>query len=172
MSNAEIEPDEDDATPKPTPTLAPEPIPILAPDLPVTFKVMNVESVLYDLADAAPLVHLMEAESPYRYVAIPVALPEAVALSNALSGTEGRRPSSHELFSEVLARLRADVVAARIVRYDGGVFYTELDVMTPRGREVFDCRTSDALILAIRQKVQAPVLCDEEVLVALYTESN
>jgi hypothetical protein len=28
------------------------------------------------------------------------------------------------------------------------------------------------LILAIRQKVQAPVLCDEEVLVALYTESN
>jgi bifunctional DNase/RNase len=172
MSNAEIEPDEDDATPKPTPTLAPEPIPILAPDLPVTFKVMNVESVLYDLADAAPLVHLMEAESPYRYVAIPVALPEAVALSNALSGIEGRRPSSHELFSEVLARLQADVVAARIVRFDDGVFYTELDVMTPRGREVFDCRTSDALILAIRQKVQAPVLCDEEVLVALYTESN
>jgi bifunctional DNase/RNase len=114
----------------------------------------------------------MEAESPYRYVAIPVALPEAVALSNALSGIEGRRPSSHELFSEVLARLQADVVAARIVRFDDGVFYTELDVMTPRGREVFDCRTSDALILAIRQKVQAPVLCDEEVLVALYTESN
>jgi bifunctional DNase/RNase len=113
-----------------------------------------------------------KAESPYRYVAIPVALPEAVALSNALSGIEGRRPSSHELFSEVLARLQADVVAARIVRFDDGVFYTELDVMTPRGREVFDCRTSDALILAIRQKVQAPVLCDEEVLVALYTESN
>ncbi len=172
MSNAEIEPDETDATRKPTPTLAPEHVPILAPDLPVTFKVMNVESVLYDLADAAPFVHLMEAESPYRYVAIPVALPEAVALSNALSGIEGRRPSSHELFSEVLARLQADVVAARIVRYDDGVFYTELDVMTPRGREVFDCRTSDALILAIRQKVQAPVLCDEEVLVALYTESN
>ena len=164
MSNAEIEPDAVGAITDSTPELA--------LDIPVTFKVMNVESVLYDLADSAPLVHLMEAESPYRYVAIPVALAEAVALSNALSGIEGRRPSSHELFTDVLARLQADVVAARIVRYDGGVFYAELEVMTPRGREVFDCRTSDALILAIRQKVQAPVLCDEEVLLALYAESN
>ena len=164
MSNAEIEPDAEGAITDSTPELA--------LDIPVTFKVMNVESVLYDLADSAPLVHLMEAESPYRYVAIPVALAEAVALSNALSGIEGRRPSSHELFTDVLARLQADVVAARIVRYDDGVFYAELEVMTPRGREVFDCRTSDALILAIRQKVQAPVLCDEEVLLALYTESN
>jgi bifunctional DNase/RNase len=37
---------------------------------------------------------------------------------------------------------------------------------------VFDCRTSDALILALRQKVQAPVLCAEEVLLDLYAESN
>jgi bifunctional DNase/RNase len=44
------------------------------------------------------------------------------------------------------------------------VFYAELDVMTPRGREVFDARPSDAFILALRQAVSAPILCDEEVL--------
>jgi bifunctional DNase/RNase len=162
--DAELEPEEDITTQDPSPALA--------ADLDVIFKVMNIESVLYDLADPAPLVHLIEAESPYRYMTIPVALPEAVALDHALSGIDGRRPSSHELFAVVLARLRADVVAARIVRFDHGVFYAELDVMTPRGREVFDCRTSDALILALRQKVQAPVLCAEEVLLDLYAESN
>jgi len=40
--------------------------------------------------------------------------------------------------------------------------------MTPRGREVFDCRTSDALILAMRQGVAAPVLCAEEVISELF----
>jgi bifunctional DNase/RNase len=133
------------------------------------FRVMNVESVLYDLNDAAPLVHLMEAESPFRYLAIPLAVPDAIALQLAVSSAEGRRPSTSELVTTMLARLQAEVIAARIVRYDAGIFYAELDLMTPRGREVFDCRTSDALILALRQRVPAPILCAEEVLALYFT---
>ncbi len=138
----------------------------------VEFRVMIVESVLFDLVDASPLVHLMEAEEPFRYMAIPIALPEATALNSALAGIEGRRPSTHELFSSVLARLQCDVIAVRIVRNEAGVYYAEIDVMSPRGREIFDCRTSDGLILALRQSVPAPVLCAEEVLASLYAESN
>jgi bifunctional DNase/RNase len=134
----------------------------------VTFNVMSIESVLYDLSDSSPLVHLIEEDSPYRYLAIPIALTEAVALHNALDKIDGRRPATHELASEVLRRLNADIVAARITRYDNGVFYAELDLMTSRGREIFDCRTSDALILATRQGVRAPVLCAESVLQAFY----
>jgi bifunctional DNase/RNase len=133
------------------------------------FRVMNVESVLYDLNDASPLVHLMEAESPFRYLAIPLAVSDAIALQLAISAVEGRRPSTSELVTTMLARLQAEVIAARIVRYDAGIFYAELDLMTPRGREVFDCRTSDALILALRQRVPAPILCAEEVLSLYFT---
>lgn len=164
MSDTELGPDEQNINEIPAPELA--------ADHDVIFKVMDVESVLYELVDPAPLVHLMESESPYRYMNIPVALPEAIALQYALSGVQGRRPGSHELFSEILARLQGDVIAARITRFELGIFYAELDVMTPRGREVFDCRASDALILALRQNVPAPVLCAEEVLRALYTELN
>ncbi len=142
-----------------------------APEVdPDTFKfnVMSVESVLFDLSDSSPLVHLIEEETPYRYLAIPIALAEAVALHNALDKIDGRRPGTHEVMAEVLRRLNADIVAARITRYDSGVFYAELDLMTPRGHEVFDCRTSDALILATRQGVRAPVLCAESVLQAFY----
>lgn len=127
------------------------------------FKVMNVESVLFDLSDTSPIIHLVEAETPFRYLPIPIALPDAQSLHNALLGAHGRRPTTHELLSTMLARLNCDVIAVRIVRYEAGVFYAELDVMSPRGREVFDARPSDAIIIATRQIVPAPVLCSEEV---------
>jgi bifunctional DNase/RNase len=134
----------------------------------VPFRVMHFESVLYDLTDPSPMIYLLEAESPFRYLVVPIALPEAIALQHAHSGIEGRRPATNELMTTILTRLQAEVIAARIVRYDGGVFYSELDLMTPKGREVFDCRTSDAIILALRQKVSAPILCSEEVLQKYY----
>jgi uncharacterized protein len=132
------------------------------------FNVMSIESVLFDLSDASPFVHLIEEATPYRYLAIPIALTEAVALHNALDKIDGRRPGTHEVIAEILRRLNADIVAARITRYDNGVFYAELDLMSAKGHEVFDCRTSDALILATRQGVRAPVLCAESVLQAFY----
>ena len=133
------------------------------------FRVMHFESVLYDLADASPAVHLVEAESPFRYLVIPLALSDAIALQYAHSSIESRRPGTHELMTTIFTRLGAEVVSARIVRYDGGVFYGALDLMTTRGLEVFDCRTSDALSVALRQAVPAPILCAEEVLRAYYT---
>lgn len=134
----------------------------------VSYRVFTLDSVLYDLTDASPQAHLIEAESPYRYLVIPLALPDALSLQQALSGIEGRRPSTHELMRDVLGRLHVDVIAVRIVRFEGGVFFAELELMTAKGREVFDCRTSDALTLAYRQIVPAPVLCAEDVLQTYY----
>jgi bifunctional DNase/RNase len=139
-----------------------------APYEEVPFRVMHLESVLYDLTDPSPLVHLLEAESPYRYLVIPVALADAIAIQHAHSAIEGRRPSTHELMNAVMTRLGTEVIAARIVRYEEGVFYAELDLMTPKGRQVFDCRTSDAISMALRQNSPAPILCSEEVLQHYY----
>ncbi len=130
----------------------------------VSFRVVSVESILFDLAESAPEVHLMETEAPFRYLSIPVGLPEAQALYRAVNELSSRRPGTHELMGAILSRLQVDVIAARIVREQDGVFYAELDLMSPRGREVFDARTSDALILAARQRVPAPILCNEELL--------
>ncbi|MFZ1062915.1 MAG: bifunctional nuclease family protein [Acidimicrobiales bacterium] len=128
------------------------------------FRVMTVESVTFDLADPSPQVHLMESEAPYRHLSVPIALPEAQALHAAMHNLTGRRPATHELVSAIIRQFQADIIAVRVTRYDAGVFYAELDVMTPRGREVFDARPSDAFILALRQAVAAPILCDEDVL--------
>jgi bifunctional DNase/RNase len=132
------------------------------------FRVMHLESVLYDLTDPSPFVHLLEAEAPYRYLVIPVALADGIAIQHAHSAIVGRRPSTHELMNAVMTRLGTEVIAARIVRYEAGVFYAELDLMTPKGQQVFDCRTSDAISMALRQNSPAPILCAEEVLQRYY----
>jgi bifunctional DNase/RNase len=128
------------------------------------FRVMNVESVTFSLGDASPHVHLMEAEIPFRHLSVPIALPEAQALHAAMNNVTGRRPATHELASSILRQFQADIISVHITRYEEGVYYAQLDVMTPRGPESFDARPSDAFILALRQAVSAPILCAEEVL--------
>ena len=128
------------------------------------FRVMNVESVTFSLGDASPSVHLMETEIPFRHLSVPIALPEAQALHAAMNSLTGRRPGTHELVSAMLRQFQADIISVHITRYEEGVFYAQIDVMTPRGAQSFDARPSDAFILALRQAVNAPILCAEEVL--------
>ncbi|MHB1208551.1 MAG: bifunctional nuclease family protein [Acidimicrobiales bacterium] len=137
-------------------------------DTTTVFRVMTVESVVFDLGDSSPQVHLMENEAPYRHLSVPIALAEAQSLWAALNRVTGRRPSTHELTTAILRRMQADIIAVRVLKVENGVFYATLDLMTPRGREEFDCRTSDGFILALRQTVVAPILCAEEVLANFY----
>lgn len=129
-----------------------------------TFRVMNLGSVQYHLGDSAPELALIEADAPYRSLTIQVALSDAQAIFNAAEGRSMPRPSTHELFVQALREMQSDVIASRIVRHVHGVFYAELDIMTPRGRVVLDARVSDAVTLALRQRVPAPLLCADDVL--------
>ncbi len=130
----------------------------------VNFRVVRVASVDYDFSAGAAVVHLREAEAPGRSLWLPVALPDATAIFQASQRIVGRRPTSSELTATLLRELQADIIAARIVRVDGGVYYAELDVMSTRGRRVLDCRPSDAITLALRQIVPAPLLVAETIL--------
>ncbi|HVX21176.1 MAG TPA: bifunctional nuclease family protein [Acidimicrobiales bacterium] len=136
------------------------------PDGPASpvFRVMDVVSVSVDLPDQYPLVTLQEAEPPLRELSFRIGMPEGVALGYALRGLSAPRPLTHDLFTTVLQRLGADVVAVRLVGRQGATYAAELDLMSPRGREVLPCRPSDGLVLALRQVVPAPVLADERLL--------
>jgi bifunctional DNase/RNase len=128
------------------------------------FRVMDVMSVTVELPDQYPLVTLQEAEPPLRELSFRVGLPEGVALAYALRGVSTPRPLTHELFTTVLQRLRADLVAVRLVSRQGSTYGAEMDVMTAQGREVVPCRPSDGIVLAARQHVSAPILADERLL--------
>jgi hypothetical protein len=129
-----------------------------------TFRVMNIVSVTYILPDPHPEINLQEAEQPYRAMSIMVALSDAQSIAMALDGLSNPRPSTHELFASTLKRLTVDVIAVRITRHEQGVYYAELDLMSPRGQAILPCRLTDGLALALRQTVPAPLLCAESVL--------
>ena len=131
----------------------------------VTFRVVQVADIAFDFFDTTSPLVLREAEGSHRELIIPIALADATAIHQAWRHLVGRRPTTTELVTFILQELQADVIAARIVRLDAGVFYAELDLMTPKGRRVFDCRASDAIALALRQAVAAPMLVAEDVFV-------
>ena len=132
----------------------------------VVFRVVQVVDVLYDFSAATAMVILREAEGAQRQLSLPVALSDATAIHQAWQRVIGRRPSTGELVTFIMQEVHADVIATRIVRRDAGLYYAEFDVMTPRGRRVFDCRPSDAIALSLRQNVPAPLLIAEGLLAA------
>ncbi len=138
----------------------PEGVPL---DISTTFRVVVLEGVTYDLLRPSPTLQFREAEGERQFV-IPVSVADASSIALAMSGAPGARPSSAELLTLVMAELGADVIAVRFVRYDAGVFFAELDLMTSKGRRVFDCRPSDAVSIALRNHSSAPFLIDEDVL--------
>jgi bifunctional DNase/RNase len=151
-ANVEPAPDEDEGEGG---DVIPPPIP------PPVFRVMVFDDVSLDLPTQYPVVTLIENEPPLRSLVFPVGLAEGTALALALRRMESPRPTTHELFMEVMQRGRIDVIALRLNGRENGNYLAELDVMTPLGRERISCRPSDGLVLALRMPVSAPILVDE-----------
>ena len=128
------------------------------------FRMAVVSSVTVDLPSQHPQVCLRELESPRRQLTFAVGMPDAVALAHAQRRIPTPRPLTHELMGEVLQRFDIDVVAVRIVGRLGAVHFAELDLRGRNGRSVHSCRPTDALILALHQPVQVPILIDARLL--------
>jgi len=127
---------------------------------------LSLVSCSLDLPMTRPVVVLQEVDEPYRELEIPVGLPEGVAISQAWRRVTVRRPPTHELFADVLARFEVEIEVLRIVALQGQVYLAELVLRAPgRGREVVPCRVSDGLALILRQPCPVPITVDERVLV-------
>jgi bifunctional DNase/RNase len=129
-----------------------------------SFVVMDVVDVSLLLPAQYPKVLLREAEAPFRALEFAVGLAEGTAIAQALNRTPTPRPLTHQLFANTLRAVSVDIVAVRLVGRVGSNYRAEVDLRANRGREVLDCRPSDALALALRQGVPAPILADERLL--------
>jgi bifunctional DNase/RNase len=124
------------------------------------FALVEVVSVGVELPTPHAVVVLREMAEPHRALAIPIALADASALASAWRDEQTSRPLTHELFAEVLARLGVTLEVVRLVGRRAGVLLAEIELSGPRGRERVPCRPSDALTLAHRHRVRAPILLD------------
>ncbi len=119
-----------------------------------------VADVSVELPSQYPTVVIREVESPRRQLSFAIGLQDGVGLSHALRRIPTPRPLTYELVADVLHGFDIDVVAVRLVGRQGQTYFAELDLRGRSGRNVYSCRPTDALTLALRQSVPVPILVD------------
>ena len=125
------------------------------------WRIVSVVDVRMDLPAPNPEVVLQENDAPWREVRIPVGMAEGSAIAYALRRVETARPLTHALATELLERHGVALEAARITGRQGRLFAAELETTGPRGRQLVQCRPSDAIALVLHQRLPTPLLCGE-----------
>ena len=95
--------------------------------------------------------------------------PEAQAIIAALQGYEPPRPMTHDLLSNIIATLHADVVRIDIHNFHEGTFFAAITLAHNGVTFVVDARPSDAVALAVR--TSAPLFMDTDVFNAASVET-
>ena len=122
---------------------------------------MLIYGVSYDLVCKQPIVLLKTAEGN-KFLPIWIGHPEAAAILMKLQSQAPSRPMTHDLLSDMLEQLEAQVVRITVTELRENTFYAQITVQQD-GREIeVDSRPSDAIALAIR--AEAPIFAADRVI--------
>jgi bifunctional DNase/RNase len=107
----------------------------------------------YDQNNRSPIIFLKDSGSD-RFLPVWIGDAEALSIDMAHRGVQAQRPLTHDLIKRIFDRAGIRVVSVIIDRLIGSTYYANL-VLDIRGESVeIDCRPSDAIALALREKVQ------------------
>lgn len=93
---------------------------------------------------------------------------EAQAIALALENLQPKRPLTHDLMTIMLETFEVELTEVLIYRIEEGIFYAKLICNYQDNIYEIDCRTSDAISLAIR--TASPIYVYEEILDAASIE--
>jgi uncharacterized protein len=142
----------------------PEPEPEEAAFSPTPYVPMEYVDVVMALPAANPTLVLREIAGLHRELHIPIALADGVAIAYAAEQIETPRPLTHELITNVLDAFGLTLETVRITQVVGSSFSAELVLTGQAGMKVLECRVSDGVCLALRQRLPVPVTADSLVL--------
>jgi uncharacterized protein len=122
---------------------------------------MTIYGVSFDLVGKQPIVLLKTADGN-KFLPIWIGYPEAAAILMKLQSQAPPRPMTHDLVTDMLEQLGAQVVRITVTELRENTFYAEVTLQL-NGREIpIDSRPSDALALAVR--TGAPIFAAEDVI--------
>jgi bifunctional DNase/RNase len=131
---------------------------------PTPYVPMEYVDVVMALPAANPTLVLREIAGLHRELHIPIALADGVAIAYAAEQIETPRPLTHELITNVLDAFGLTLETVRITQVVGSSFSAELVLTGQAGMRVLECRVSDGVCLALRQRLPVPVTADSLVL--------
>src|ERR671933_669344 len=122
---------------------------------------MVIYGVSFDLVGKQPIVLLKTADGN-KFLPIWIGHPEAAAILMKLQGASTPRPMTHDLVTDILGQLDAQVVRITVTELRENTFYAQITVQMD-GQEIeVDSRPSDAIALAIR--ADAPIYAADDVI--------
>jgi uncharacterized protein len=122
---------------------------------------MVIYGVSFDMVGKQPIVLLKTAEGN-RFLPIWIGHPEAAAILMKLQGASTPRPMTHDLVTEILSQLDAQVVRITVTELRENTFFAEITVQQDGSEIQIDSRPSDAIALAIR--ADAPIFAADDVI--------
>ena len=122
---------------------------------------MLIYGVSFDLVGKQPIVLLKTADGN-KFLPIWIGHAEAAAILMKLQSQAPPRPMTHDLLSDMLEQLEAQILRITVTELRENTFYAQITVQQD-GREIeVDSRPSDAIALAIR--AEAPIFAADRVI--------
>ena len=122
---------------------------------------MLIYGVSFDLVGKQPIVLLKTADGN-KFLPIWIGHPEAAAILMKLQSQTVPRPMTHDLLSDMLEQLGAQVVRITVTELRENTFYALITVAVNGSEIEIDSRPSDAIALAVRS--DAPIFADDSVI--------
>ena len=122
---------------------------------------MLIYGVSFDLVGKQPIVLLKTAEGN-KFLPIWIGHPEAAAILMKLQSQAPPRPMTHDLLSDMLEQLGAQIVRITVTELRENTFYAQITLQQDGGEIEIDSRPSDAIALAIR--AEAPIFAADRVI--------
>jgi bifunctional DNase/RNase len=122
---------------------------------------MVIYGVSFDLVGKQPIVLLKTSEGN-KFLPIWIGHPEAAAILMKLQGASTPRPMTHDLVTDMLGELNAQVVRITVTELRESTFYAQITVAQDGTEIEVDSRPSDAIALAIR--ADAPIFVADRVI--------
>src|SRR5213596_1003908 len=122
---------------------------------------MLIYGVSLDLVGKQPIVLLKTAEGN-KFLPIWIGHPEAAAILMKLQSATTPRPMTHDLVTDMLEQLGAQVTRITVTELRENTFYAQITVQLDGSEIDVDSRPSDAIALAIR--ADAPIFAADDVI--------
>ncbi len=122
---------------------------------------MHVYGVSFDLVGKQPIV-LLKTVDGNKFLPIWIGHPEAAAILMRLQNASTPRPMTHDLVTEILGELNAQVIRVAVTELRENTFYAQVTIQQDGSEIEIDSRPSDAIALAVR--ASAPIFVADEVI--------
>lgn len=122
---------------------------------------MVIYGVSFDMVGKQPIV-LLKTANGNTFLPIWIGHAEAAAILMRLQGADSPRPMTHDLLTQVVTELHAEVAKITVTELRESTFYALITLRQDSGEIEIDSRPSDAIALAVRS--EAPIYAADAVI--------